>query len=63
MIANLQYAWTLFGIPMREGNNWTPAEVQWAFTLALFAAALAMGLRAKGGPVSQMVTTVPSGTT
>jgi MFS transporter, OFA family, oxalate/formate antiporter len=33
MIANLQYAWTLFVAPMREGNGWTLAEVQWAFTL------------------------------
>ena len=27
MIANLQYAWTLFVNPMREGNGWTLAEV------------------------------------
>jgi MFS transporter, OFA family, oxalate/formate antiporter len=33
MIANLQYAWTLFVNPMREGNGWTLTEVQWAFTL------------------------------
>ena len=33
MIANLQYAWTLFVNPLREGNGWTLAEVQWAFTI------------------------------
>ena len=33
MIANLQYAWTLFVVPLREGNDWMLAEVQWAFTL------------------------------
>ncbi|MBI4886778.1 MAG: oxalate/formate MFS antiporter [Acidobacteria bacterium] len=33
MIANLQYAWTLFVNPLREGNGWTLADVQWAFTL------------------------------
>jgi OFA family oxalate/formate antiporter-like MFS transporter len=33
MIANLQYAWTLFVNPMRQTNGWSLAEVQWAFTL------------------------------
>ncbi|MBM3819879.1 MAG: oxalate/formate MFS antiporter [Acidimicrobiia bacterium] len=33
MIANLQYAWTLFVNPLRESNGWTLAEVQWAFTV------------------------------
>lgn len=33
MIANLQYAWTLFVNPLREANGWSLAEVQWAFTL------------------------------
>lgn len=33
MIANLQYAWTLFVNPMRESNGWALADVQWAFTL------------------------------
>jgi OFA family oxalate/formate antiporter-like MFS transporter len=33
MIANLQYAWTLFVNPLRQGNGWTLAEVQWAFSL------------------------------
>lgn len=33
MIANLQYAWTLFVKPLQLGNEWTLAEVQWAFTL------------------------------
>ena len=33
MIANLQYSWTLFVRPLQQGNGWTLAEVQWAFTL------------------------------
>ena len=33
MIANLQYAWTLFVNPLRQANGWSLAEVQWAFTL------------------------------
>jgi OFA family oxalate/formate antiporter-like MFS transporter len=33
MIANLQYAWTLFVNPLREGNGWSLVEVQWAFTV------------------------------
>jgi MFS transporter, OFA family, oxalate/formate antiporter len=33
MIANLQYAWTLFVQPLREGNGWALADVQFAFTL------------------------------
>ena len=33
MIANLQYAWTLFVNPMREANGWSLPDVQWAFTL------------------------------
>ena len=33
MIANLQYAWTLFVNPLREANGWTLTDVQWAFTL------------------------------
>jgi OFA family oxalate/formate antiporter-like MFS transporter len=33
MIANLQYAWTLFVNPMREANGWSLADVQWAFTI------------------------------
>jgi MFS transporter, OFA family, oxalate/formate antiporter len=37
MIANLQYAWTLFVNPISEANGWGKAEVQIAFTLfALF---------------------------
>ncbi len=31
-IANLQYAWTLFTIPLMENLQATLAEVQWAFT-------------------------------
>ena len=33
MIANLQYSWTLFVQPLREGNGWALADVQFAFTL------------------------------
>ena len=33
MIANLQYAWTLFVEPMREANSWRVSDIQWAFTL------------------------------
>jgi OFA family oxalate/formate antiporter-like MFS transporter len=33
MIANLQYAWTLFVGPLQKGNGWTLSQVQWAFTL------------------------------
>jgi OFA family oxalate/formate antiporter-like MFS transporter len=33
MIANLQYAWTLFVGPIREANGWTQSDVQGAFTL------------------------------
>jgi OFA family oxalate/formate antiporter-like MFS transporter len=33
MIANLQYAWTLFVRPMMAGTGWKLSEVQWAFTL------------------------------
>ena len=33
MIANLQYAWTLFVKPLQQGNGWKLSDVQWAFTL------------------------------
>jgi MFS transporter, OFA family, oxalate/formate antiporter len=33
MIANLQYAWTLFVQPLREGTGWALADVQFAFAL------------------------------
>ena len=33
MIANLQYAWTLFVVPMQTANGWRLSDVQWAFTL------------------------------
>src|SRR5262245_1033341 len=33
MIANLQYAWTLFVAPIREARGWQQSEVQGAFTL------------------------------
>lgn len=33
MIANLQYAWTLFVEPLRAATHWKLSDVQWAFTL------------------------------
>jgi OFA family oxalate/formate antiporter-like MFS transporter len=33
MIANLQYAWTLFVEPMRAATGWKLSDIQWAFTL------------------------------
>lgn len=33
MIANLQYAWTLFVEPMRQGTGWKLSDIQAAFTL------------------------------
>ena len=33
MIANLQYAWTLFVVPLRNDHGWQLADIQWAFTL------------------------------
>ena len=36
MIANLQYAWTLFVGPMQAGTGWKLTDIQWAFTLFIF---------------------------
>jgi OFA family oxalate/formate antiporter-like MFS transporter len=36
MIANLQYAWTLFVEPMRAATMWQRTEIQAAFTLFIF---------------------------
>jgi OFA family oxalate/formate antiporter-like MFS transporter len=33
MIANLQYAWTLFVKPIQGATGWTLPDVQWAFSL------------------------------
>ncbi|OFW10078.1 MAG: oxalate/formate MFS antiporter [Acidobacteria bacterium RIFCSPLOWO2_12_FULL_59_11] len=33
MIANLQYAWTLFVKPMQTETGWALSQIQWAFTL------------------------------
>jgi MFS transporter, OFA family, oxalate/formate antiporter len=33
MIANLQYAWTLFVVPLGNDHGWQLADIQWAFTL------------------------------
>ena len=36
MIANLQYAWTLFVTPLQEGTGWSLRDIQAAFTLFIF---------------------------
>ena len=36
MIANLQYAWTLFVNPLQKGTGWSLTEIQLAFTLFIF---------------------------
>jgi MFS transporter, OFA family, oxalate/formate antiporter len=36
MIANLQYAWTLFVKPMQQATGWKLSGIQWAITLFLF---------------------------
>ena len=37
MIANLQYAWTLFVAPLRAAHkDWSLPAIQWAFTLFIF---------------------------
>jgi MFS transporter, OFA family, oxalate/formate antiporter len=33
MIANLQYAWTLFVKPLQQSTGWRLSDIQWAFTL------------------------------
>jgi OFA family oxalate/formate antiporter-like MFS transporter len=33
LIANLQYAWTLFVNPMHASRGWSLASIQWAFTV------------------------------
>lgn len=33
MIANLQYAWTLFVKPIQEATKWKLSDIQWGFTL------------------------------
>ena len=33
LIANLQYAWTLFVNPMHVAKGWSLAEIQWAFSI------------------------------
>lgn len=32
MIANLQYAWTLFVVPIQDSTKWSLADIQFAFT-------------------------------
>ena len=33
LIANLQYAWTLFVDPLHQTHGWSVAEIQWAFSI------------------------------
>ena len=33
LIANLQYAWTLFVSPIRDAHGWALSDIQWAFTI------------------------------
>jgi OFA family oxalate/formate antiporter-like MFS transporter len=33
MIANLQYAWTMFVRPIQEATGWALSDIQWGFTL------------------------------
>jgi MFS transporter, OFA family, oxalate/formate antiporter len=33
MIANLQYAWTMFVRPIQEAKGWALSDIQWGFTL------------------------------
>ena len=33
LVANLQYAWTLFVVPMETKNHWGAAEIQTAFSI------------------------------
>ncbi len=37
MIANLQYGWTLFVLPISDGHGWSRHDVQWAFTVFVLA--------------------------
>ena len=33
LIANLQYAWTLFVGPIKDAHGWSLADIQWAFAI------------------------------
>src|SRR3989454_8064445 len=33
MIANLQFSWTLFVLPMQKATGWKLSDIQWAFSL------------------------------
>ena len=37
MIANLQYGWTLFVLPMDQAHHWAKPAIQVAFTLFVLA--------------------------
>lgn len=37
MIANLQYGWTLFVLPITHTHGWSRSDVQWAFTVFVLA--------------------------
>src|SRR5262249_4547460 len=36
MIANFQYAWTLFVNPLQKETGWKLSDIQWAFTVFIF---------------------------
>src|SRR5215831_11671445 len=44
MIANLQYGWTLFTIPIKDTFGWSLASIQVAFTLVVLAGGFLAGL-------------------
>ncbi|HET6308784.1 MAG TPA: oxalate/formate MFS antiporter [Rhodopila sp.] len=58
LIANLQYAWTLFVDPLHVANGWSLADIQWAFSIFIAtetwltpaAGALADRLSPRNGP-------------
>jgi OFA family oxalate/formate antiporter-like MFS transporter len=58
LIANLQYAWTLFVDPMHLAKGWSLADIQWAFSIFIatetwltpVAGALADRLSPRNGP-------------
>src|SRR5258708_17065740 len=58
LIANLQYAWTLFVDPIRQAHGWKLSDIQWAFTIFIatepwitpFAGYAVDHMRARRGP-------------
>jgi OFA family oxalate/formate antiporter-like MFS transporter len=46
MIANLQYVWTLFVIPIQQSTGWRLSEIQWALSLFILCETWMMPLEA-----------------